>query len=292
MNPRWFVVAIVVALLGLFSWKLIEGQNQPRLPLQTLLELEGNSFDGAYVATTAGCVACHTDTENGGALLSGGVAFETPFGTIYSPNITSDVETGIGGWSTQEFATAMLTGLSPKGEHYYPAFPYTAYSVMSAQELVDLKAWLDTVEPVASVTPEHDLPWPLSNRLSVTGWKVLFFDAQRTVDPEPRGAYLVNGPGHCAECHASRNVLGGVTDRALGGNQRGPGGDAVPGITAEHLVDWTVEDLDLFLEVGITPDGDFSGGHMADVIEYSTGLLYPADRKAMARYLLSSANGS
>ena len=223
--------------------------------------------------------------------MAGGVAFATPFGTLYSPNITSDAESGIGGWSLTAFATAMLTGVSPEREHYYPAFPYTSFSVMSDQDVVDLKAWLDTVAPASSLTPKHDLVWPLSNRLSMLGWKMLFFDPERDIPTGERGSYLVNGPGHCAECHAARNLLGGVTDRALVGNLRGPNGKPVPGITAEDLSDWTLQDLELYLEVGILPDGDFSGGHMTDVIDNSTGLLTREDRQAMARYLLSAANG-
>ncbi|MGQ7843261.1 c-type cytochrome [Granulosicoccus sp. 3-233] len=286
------VAALLVLAVVVGYWVVATGLHSERVASLDLSSLTGDTREGEYVAHTAGCVACHTDASNGGSFLAGGVAFNTPFGTLYSPNITSDSRTGIGDWSLTEFATAMLAGVSPEGEHYYPAFPYTSYSVMSDQELVDLKAWLDTVEPVSQVTPRHDLVWPLSNRSSMLGWKALFFDPDREIQTTDRGGYLVNGPGHCAECHASRNRLGGVADRALVGNLRGPDGQSVPGITASDLRNWTQEDMELFLEVGILPDGDFSGGHMTDVIEYSTGLLTLEDRQAIARYLLSGANGS
>jgi len=252
--------------------------------------LVGNADRGEYVATMGGCVACHTDSANAGKLLAGGVPIATPFGTFYSPNITSDTSAGIGGWSDGDFLNAMTLGLSPEGEHYFPAFPYTSYSAMSMQDLLDLKAWLGTVEPVAEKAPPHDVFWPASFRPSLVFWKALFFDPLRKTEITNRGDYLVNGPAHCAECHSQRNLLGGLTNRALTGNTRGPDGDSVPGITTADLSDWVVEDLELFLEVGITPSGDFTGGHMADVIEYGTGQLTANDRTAIADYLMSEAN--
>jgi len=192
-----------------------------------------------------GCIACHTNFDDGGDPLAGGVSITTPFGTFYSPNITSDENAGIGKWTGDDFLIAMSVGLSPDDEHYFPAFPYTAYSVMSVQELVDLKAWLDTVEPVATKAPDHDIAW---------------------------------------------HLLRGLTNRSLTGNSRGPDGESVPGITSVDLSQWSVEDLELFLEVGITLSGDFTGGHMTDVIEYGTGQMSSEDRTSIAQYLLSEAN--
>jgi mono/diheme cytochrome c family protein len=252
--------------------------------------LVGSVQRGEYVATMGGCVACHTDSANAGKLLAGGVPIATPFGTFYSPNITSDSSAGIGGWSKDDFLNAMTLGLSPEGEHYFPAFPYTSYSAMSIQDLLDLKTWLGTVEPVPERAPPHDVIWPFSFRPSLVLWKAMFFDPLRKTDVSNRGDYLVNGPAHCAECHSPRNLLGGLSNRTLTGNTRGPGGDSVPGITTADLTDWAVEDLELFLEVGITPSGDFTGGHMADVIEYGTGQLTNNDRTAIANYLMSVAN--
>ena len=252
--------------------------------------ISGDSKRGEYVAIMGGCIACHTNFDDGGEPLAGGVPIKTPFGTFYSPNITSDPNAGIGQWTIDDFLIAMSVGLSPDDKHYFPAFPYTAYSVMSVQELVDLKAWLDTVEPVTTKAPDHDVVWPISLRPGLLLWKALFFNPLRTTDTVDRGSYLVNGPGHCAECHSPRNRLGGLTSRSLTGNSRGPDGESVPGITAADLSEWSVEDLELFLEVGITLTGDFTGGHMADVIEYGTGQLSGEDRTSIAQYLLSEAN--
>ncbi len=250
----------------------------------------GDAERGEYVAAMGGCVACHTDADNGGKPLAGGLPLETPFGTFYSPNITSDNTAGIGSWSEDEFVTALTLGLSPSGEHYYPAFPYTSYSVMTRQEIVDLKAWIDTIEPVSEPAAEHDLIWPATIRSALVGWKALFFDPMRKIDATDRGEYLVNGPTHCVECHSPRNPLGGLSSRELSGNKRGPDGESVPGISKADLADWTKEDIEFYLEVGMTPSGDFAGGHMADVIEYSTGLLTAEDRSAIADFLLSKAD--
>jgi len=252
--------------------------------------INGDSKRGEYVAIIGGCIACHTNIDDGGEPLAGGVSITTPFGTFYSPNITSDENAGIGKWTSDEFLIAMSVGLSPDDAHYFPAFPYTAYSVMSVQELVDLKAWLDTVEPVATKAPDHDIAWLFSARAGLLLWKALFFDPLRTTNTADRGSYLVNGPGHCAECHSPRNLLGGLTNRSLTGNSRGPDGESVPGITSVDLSQWSVEDLELFLEVGITLSGDFTGGHMTDVIEYGTGQMSSEDRTSIAQYLLSEEN--
>lgn len=252
--------------------------------------LTGDANRGEYVANMGGCIACHTDLENGGKPLAGGVALETPFGTFYSPNITSDTTAGIGSWTESDFIIALSVGIAPNGSHYYPAFPYTSYSVLTPQDIVDLKTWLDTVQPVESSAPTHDIAWPVSIRSTLLLWKALFFEPTREVDIGNRGEYLVNGPTHCAECHSSRNWLGGLSKRTLSGNKRGPEGHAVPAITLADLGDWTKEDMELFLEVGITPAGDFAGGHMTDVIEYSTGRLTAEDRSAIADYLLSESN--
>ena len=257
---------------------------------QQAIYTKGDPERGEYVAKMGGCIACHTDSENGGKTLAGGVPIVTPFGTFYSPNITSDKTAGIGAWSDEDFIHALSLGRSPSGEHYFPAFPYTSYSVMEKQDMVDLKAWINTVEPVSDEATEHQVSWPFSLRPPLAAWKALYFDPTRQIDEGNRGEYLVNGPTHCTECHSPRNALGGLSTLALSGNQRGPDGHEVPGITASDLAEWSKEDIELFLEVGITLSGDFTGGHMADVVDYSTSELTPEDRLAIADYLLSDAN--
>lgn len=287
------VLAIALLLAG-YALAIQSTNSKQSKKINSLLEqtkdISGDSGRGEYVAITGGCIACHTNFDDGGEALAGGVPIATPFGTFYSPNITSDENAGIGKWTTDEFIIAMSAGLSPEGDHYFPAFPYTSYSVMSVQELVDLKDWLDTVEPVATQAPDHDITWPFSVRSGMQLWKALFFDPLRTEEFNNQGSYLVNGPAHCSECHSPRNLLGGLKTRSLTGNLRGPDGHSVPGITSTDLSNWSLEDLELFLEVGITPTGDFAGGHMTDVIEYGTAQLNDKDRTAIAVYLLSEEN--
>jgi len=252
----------------------------------------GDRERGESVARASGCIACHTDTDNGGALLAGGVALDSPFGTFVSPNITSDRALGIGSWTMDMLAEALLNGRRPDGGHYWPAFPYPAYAAMNAQDIADLYAWLQSTNPVDKAPPEHDLLIPDVARTALGIWKALYVpDDYQPGRFSERGEYLVEGPAHCAACHAPRNLAGGVPDRRLSGNQRGPEGARVPSITADALREWTVEDLAFYLEIGMTPEGDFSGGPMAEVIEHGTAYLSPADRQAMAEYLKSPANG-
>ncbi len=257
----------------------------------------GDAERGAYVLSMGGCTACHTDVKNDGPLLAGGPALETPFGTFYPPNLTPDADTGIGGWTKGEFVQAMTKGVSPEGYDYYPAFPYTSYANMTRQDLVDLKAYLDTLEPVAHRVPPHDLSFPFDIRALLKPWKAMFFHAHGiATDPSKsdswnRGNYLVNGPGHCGECHSPRNALGAVDSaRALSGTRDGPDGKPVPNITphdGDGIGGWSPSDVTFALQLGILPDGDALGGAMGEVIRDSTGKLTPEDRAAIAEYLLS-----
>ncbi len=255
----------------------------------------GDAERGAYILAAAGCVACHTVPKDG-AFLAGGRELKTDFGSFFTPNITPDPETGIGNWSDEDFIRAMKKGVSPDGGRYYPTFPYTSYTRMTRQDMLDLKAYLDTVPPVRNAVPDHDLAFPFGIRASMMGWQLLFFDdTPFEADPTQsdawnRGAYLVNGPGHCGECHTPRNLLGVVdSGRPLAGNANGPEGDAVPNITphSSGIGGWSEDDIVSMLEVGLLPDGDFAGGAMTDVIEESTSKLSEDDRKAIASYLLS-----
>ncbi len=260
-------------------------------------EDKGDPTRGAYVMRLGGCVACHTDAKNKGAPLTGGLALKSPFGTFYTPNITPDRETGIGGWSTEDFVQAMTQGVSPKGEHYYPSFPYTSYTRMNRRDLVDLKAYLDSLPPVRKAVPPHDMAFPFNIRLLMFGWKLLFFtpgefkpDATRSATWN-RGAYNVNGPSHCGECHTARNYFGATGEAyALAGTRAGPEGKPVPNITPhtrQGIGKWSETDLLELLESGGLPDGDVIGGAMAEVIEEGSSHWTVQDRKAVVEYLLS-----
>jgi len=254
-------------------------------------ELLADSNRGERVARIGGCIACHTDLENEGVLLAGGVRLDSPFGTFVTPNISSDAVEGIGSWTLDVFAQALLNGRRPDGGHYWPAFPYPAYALLAGQDVVDLFAWLQSTEPVPVASSKHDLLIPDAARAGLGVWKALYVpENYKPGHIVERGEYLVEGPAHCAACHAQRDIFGGVPDRRLTGNSRGPEGAQVPAITAVALQDWTEDDLTFYFEIGMTPEGDFSGGHMAAVIEHGTAYLPPEDLKAIAAYLKSSAN--
>jgi mono/diheme cytochrome c family protein len=282
--------SVIAVLLSAAAVMRVNSMEQSVIESISYNNLKGDTDRGAYVAIAGGCIACHTDKENGGEILAGGAPLDTPFGTFHAPNITSHTQAGIGNWTLGEFVKAMVIGRSPDGAHYYPVFPYTSYTAMSPQDLVDLKSWLDTVEPVSSNAAPHELSWPFTLRVLLVGWKAMFFNTATELDPADRGEYLVSGPSHCAECHANRNLLGGISDRSLTGNLRGPDGNPVPGISASDLEQWTKEDLTFFLEIGMTLEGDLTGGHMSDIIEYSTSQLTSQDRDAIADFLLSEGN--
>ncbi len=250
---------------------------------------------GEYVFRIAGCAGCHTDVDGGGKFLAGGRALTTRFGTFFSPNITPDPDHGIGTWSESDFMNSLRHGVAPDGSDYYPVFPYPSYTQMSDSDIQALWAYLSTVEPVARPNRSHDLPWYLRLRIVAWFWKLLFFEpGEFTADPqqEPqwnRGAYLVNALAHCDECHTPRDWFG-RTDPAmsLAGTRDGPEGGVVPNITPDRrsgIGKWSSDDLAYYLETGATPDGDYAGGLMAEVIDNGLRYLEKDDMAAMLSYL-------
>ncbi len=277
------------------------------LSLLALLPLAGLAQDagqdeaqlgrGAYLVRAGGCITCHTAESDDAVPLAGGRAIESPFGTFYSPNITPDVATGIGAWSDEDFVRAFHDGDNPDGDAYFPAFPFTAYTGVSRADLLDMKAWLFSLEPVERENREHDLPPFMGSRLAAGVWQSRYFEPGR-FSPDPgrsgawnRGAYLVRHLGHCGECHTPRRRLGALeADRELAGNPEGPGDERIPNITP-HREDgigrWSASDIEYFLDIGMLPDGDFTGSSMAAVIEDNTSHLTREDRLAIAAYLMA-----
>lgn len=252
---------------------------------------------GEYLLHAAGCVSCHTEDEDDAVPLAGGRALETPFGVFYSPNITPDRETGIGTWTDQDFLNALWDGVSPDNEHYYPAFPYTSYTGMAKSDVLAVKTYLFSLEPVRRENRENDLPWYMFTRLAPGAWKLMYFDSKR-FEPDPdrsdewnRGAYLVRHLGHCGECHTPRNALGKpLLERELSGTSEGPDGDKTPDITPNKqagIGEWSSDEIEFFLQIGMEPGGDFVGGKMSEVIDDNTGKLTDDDRHAIAVYLKS-----
>ena len=252
---------------------------------------------GRQVFNAASCAVCHTDKENNGEPLAGGYAMKSDFGTFYTPNITPDPETGIGNWSDEDFIRAMQQGISPQGDHYFPSFPYTAYTKMHRDDILALKAYLFSLKPVKKSNREHELAFYVKMAPSARIWKAAYFKEGEFVDaPEKsaewnRGAYLVEAMGHCSECHTPRKALGVLDETmAFAGVQKMTGVGTVPNITPDKKTGigrWSVDDLVYYFETGTTLSGDSSGGKMASIIDNSLSLLPAGDRKAMAVYLLS-----
>ena len=218
---------------------------------------------------------------------------ETPFGDFSVPNISPDPQAGIGGWSEIAFVQAMQLGVSPEGQHYYPSFPYASYARMPVEHLLDLKAYLDTLPATANEAAGHDLAFPYSIRRFVGIWKRLYLDPSWVAeiddaDPElERGRYLVEGPGHCGECHTSRDAMGGMNRTAWLAGAPAPDGDGtVPNITPGGIDGWSQADLVYAFESGFKPDYDTLGGSMASVQD-NLANLSSEDLEAMSAYLLS-----
>lgn len=251
---------------------------------------------GELVFRAASCGICHTDTENNGEPLAGGYEMKSDFGTYYTPNITPDKETGIGNWSDEDFILALQQGVSPEGKHYFPSFPYTAYTKMRRDDMLALKAYLFSRKPVNKSNREHKLPFYMRVAPAAKIWKSQNFNAgefQETADKSTewnRGAYLVEAMGHCSECHTPRKGLG-VLDNSMAyaGVQKLTGVGAVPNITPEKKTGtgkWSLDDLIYYFETGTNLDGDSSGGKMAAIIDHSLSLLPASDRKAIALYFM------
>ncbi|MBO6727640.1 MAG: cytochrome c [Rhizobiaceae bacterium] len=261
----------------------------------TLRNDEGEAGRGAYLARMAGCIACHTDAEGGGAPLAGGLALQTQFGTFYSPNLTTDKSYGIGAWSVEDFAKAVRQGVSPDGRPYYPAFPYPFYSKLTDQDVADLWAAFQTVPPAQEPSKPQAMRFPFSFRDGLKLWRALFLDTS-PFEPDPtksdawnRGRYIVEGPAHCGACHTPRNFAGArQAELQLHGSDGLPDGGKSPSIQSNVLKDkgWTVPKLAYALKTGIQPDGDAFGGSMGEVVRDGTAFLSQEDRTAIATYLL------
>lgn len=295
MLLRLIAWVVVLALLGGAAfWTLTIPRGLSEAEIAALPA--GDAARGETMFRIGGCDSCHAPARAQGndlLRLGGGQTLVTDFGTFVVPNISPHPGDGVGGWSLADFANAMLHGVSPDGRHYYPAFPYASYARMEMGDVADLWAYLGTLPEVAGVPPGHQLTFPFSLRRGVGLWKLAFLDRAPVVavdasDPALlRGRYLVEGPGHCGECHTPRNRAGAVEHaRWLGGAPNPEGEGRIPNITggAGGLGDWSAADLAYYFETGFTPDFDVVSGGMA-AVQRNLAEIGAGDRAAIAAYV-------
>jgi mono/diheme cytochrome c family protein len=286
----------VTAVSAGICWRNLRAAGFALLPALSFPAAADVVSPGAYLANAAGCEDCHTDREHGGQPYAGGRALATPFGTFFSPNITPDPETGIGRWTDNEFLRALRDGVRPDGANYFPVFPYPSFTNITDADVQAIKAYLFSLPAVRHANRAHDVSFPFSWRFLQNIWKLLFFSpgsfrpAPERSEAYNRGAYLVTALAHCGECHTPRNWFGATEpDRFLAGNPQGPDGKPVPNITPDPqtgIGDWSEEDITTLLKTGQTPEFDFVGGAMGEVVR-NTSRLDDADRRAIAVYLKS-----
>ncbi len=261
-----------------------------------LAQAAGNQSDiaaGKYLAAAGDCAACHT--APGGAPFAGGVVINTPFGKLLGSNITPDQATGIGNWSDDQFVAAVKYGVGHNGARLYPGMPYIYFNKVPAADLVKIHIYLESLPPVSNRIVSNQLPFPYNIRLLMRGWNLLFFPNGGDDQPDPsqsamwnRGAYLVQGLGHCAACHTSKNFLGGdhTGQEFQGAVIENANAPALVNEPNNGLGIWSVDDVAAYLKTG---HNRYAGaaGPMADVITYSTSQLTLADDTAIATYLKS-----
>jgi mono/diheme cytochrome c family protein len=266
---------------------VLSGVAAPALAQPTAVER------GAYLARAGDCISCHT--APGGAPYAGGYRLDTPFGYLLAPNITPDSETGIGRWSADDFWRALHDGVNRRGKDMYPAMPYVFYTKVTRQDSDAIYAYLRTVKPVSNAVDVNHLRFPFDQRWTMAAWRELFF-TEGTFRPDParsaswnRGAYLVEGLGHCSACHSPRDVLGGIEkDKAFTGATID--GWYALNLTQKPLTglgDWSAADIATYLKTGAYKGRSTSLGPMAEVVRNSTSHLTDADLAAMGEYLKS-----
>jgi len=250
---------------------------------------QGDAKRGEYLAKAGGCLGCHTEEREKAVPYAGGRALKTPFGVFYGPNITPHPQAGIGRWTEADFVRAMREGRRPDGANYYPAFPYTSFTLITDSDLRDLWAYLRALAPSDRKSEPHELGFLYRWRFLLTFWKWLFLDRGPFV-PDPaqnaqlnRGRYLTTALGHCGECHTPRNFLGAPKrGQFLAGAK-----DVAPNLTPTRLKKRGDGELRNFLTTGLTEDGDVPAKEMGEVITNTTSQLTPEDLNAMIVFLRS-----
>jgi mono/diheme cytochrome c family protein len=284
----------LIALLALFFADAPEAMAQQTAAADPALLKKGE-----YLARAGDCIACHTARE--GKTFAGGLPMKTPFGTLYTSNITPDPQTGIGAWTSDQFYQMMHNGRFPDGGLVYPAMPFGSYTKVTREDSDAIFAYLRSVAPVRQPNRPHDLTFPFNNRSLIIGWRTLFF-REGEFKPDPtksaewnRGAYLVEGLGHCGMCHTAINALGGSSEsQAFEGGLIPMQNWYAPSLTSNKeagLGEWSIQEITDYLRVGVSSRGAVYGP-MAEVVYNSTQYLNDEDIRAMAVYLKGLAQGS
>lgn len=301
--PLLFLVAAIILLIAVLVWKVfhpasLEAQPVPAVdaaavltaPIPANLPNANQVRRGQYLVRVGDCMSCHLAA--GGKPFAGGLGLNTPFGVIYSANITSDPRTGIGNFTPDQFYHAMHDGIGARGERLYPAFPYPWFTRVSRSDSDAILAYLKTTPAVSYTPPSNKLPFPMNIRLSVAAWDQLYLNTspfQRRSDQSAEwnlGAQIVNGLGHCTACHTPKNLLGAnrTSEQFRGGEIEDSFAPDLTGNRRTGLGSWSVDDIVQYLQTGRNAHASASS-QMADVITYSTSLMSPDDVRAIAVYL-------
>lgn len=290
-------IAVLVLLLlsaGWWWWQSDPSRSPVPAPDGARVPATSQIEQGAYLARAGNCMLCHTPA--GGAPYAGGRAIETPFGAVYSSNLTPDRETGIGTWTSVDFWRAMHEGRSKDGRLLVPAFPYTSFTQVSQDDADALFAFLRSLPAVRQPNRAHALRWPYDSQLALVAWRTLYFEP-KVFEPDPardaqwnRGAYLVRGLGHCSACHTARNLLGAMDERLdLSGGPMPMQNWYAPSLVRASeagLADWPLDDIVRLLQTGVAGSASVIGP-MAEVVLHGTQYLTRQDLRAIAVYLQS-----
>ncbi len=287
---RIFTLLLTFGLIGFgVFWYLTRPVT---LPASAFADVTADATKGEAVFWAAGCASCHmAEGAKGDAqlVLTGGQKFPSDFGTFIAPNISPDPDHGIGGWDLAAFANAIMRGVSPKGQHYYPVLPYNAYNKMALQDVADLKSYMDTLPASATPSLPHELSFPFTLRRGMGLWKLLFVKTDWVVAGDlsasaDRGRYIAEAMAHCGECHTPRNAIGGLSrNKWLSGAPNPTGKGTVPNITPGKL-EWSEDEIVEYLTTGFTPEFDTASSLMVHVVE-NMARLPDTDRQAVAAYL-------
>ncbi len=283
-TSRMRALGFAALILASTACQAVAGSSDP----QEFTQIER----GRYLSVLSDCGGCHT--VPGGKPFAGGRAIETPFGNIISPNVTPDLETGIGAWSDEQFDAAVRKGIGRTGAHLYPAMPYNAYARMSRDDVMAIRAYFSSLEPVRNTRDANTLPFPFNIRSLMIAWNALYFRAGE-YKPDPartaewnRGKFIVDGPAHCGACHTPKTQLGGdrIDQYMQGANLQGWSAPGITNAKGTGLGNWTAGDIALYLKSG---HNSFTAatGPMAEAVELSTSKMTDGDRAAIATYLKS-----